>query len=35
MTGSETVFETERLRVRAWRGDDAEAAQAIYGVPEV
>jgi RimJ/RimL family protein N-acetyltransferase len=35
MTGSGMIFETERLRVRAWRVEDAEAAFGIYGDPEV
>jgi ribosomal-protein-alanine N-acetyltransferase len=30
-----TLFETERLLVRPWTVDDAEAAFAIYGDPEV
>lgn len=30
-----TVFETERLLLREWTIDDAEAAFAIYGDPEV
>ena len=30
-----TVFETERLRARAWTTDDAEAAYEIYRDPEV
>jgi RimJ/RimL family protein N-acetyltransferase len=29
------IFETERLRVRPWTEDDAEAALAIYSHPEV
>jgi ribosomal-protein-alanine N-acetyltransferase len=29
------VFETERLLLRAWRMEDADAAFAIYGDPEV
>jgi RimJ/RimL family protein N-acetyltransferase len=29
------AFETERLRARRWRIDDAEAAYAIYSRPEV
>jgi RimJ/RimL family protein N-acetyltransferase len=30
-----TVFETERLRAREWRLDDAEAAFPIYADPDV
>jgi RimJ/RimL family protein N-acetyltransferase len=29
------IYETERLRVRSWTPDDAEAAFAMYGDPEV
>jgi RimJ/RimL family protein N-acetyltransferase len=35
MEAGETVFETERLRVRPWRLEDAAAAFAIYGDAEV
>jgi ribosomal-protein-alanine N-acetyltransferase len=35
MGSPEVVCETERLRVRQWTPDDAEAAFAIYGDPEV
>ncbi|MCA9784227.1 MAG: GNAT family N-acetyltransferase [Calditrichaeota bacterium] len=31
---SDTVFETERLRVRRWRDSDLEPLLAVYGDPE-
>jgi len=33
--GSSPVLVTERLRLRPWRPDDADAALALYGDPHV
>jgi RimJ/RimL family protein N-acetyltransferase len=35
VVASDVVFETDRLRARRWRPDDAEAAYEIYSLPEV